>query len=260
MKFILLLFLFFTFSSSAQEIIETFPEKQFKLEADSVIGIDNFGSIFYTKNNAIYKQTKSKTLSYNNMQLGELSSCNIYNPLKVNLFYKDFNTVIILDNRLAEVFKIDFNSITNYKNVTHVSTGYDNTIWVFNQDTQLLELFDYKTLATKTKTLQPIIGDVLSIKSSYNYCYLLTKKHIIVYNYFGSIVKKIKNDGFTDFIENKKSLFLKKEHKLYYLDKNFNHILPVDTNNILINEFFVMDETLYIYDGGILHKFQIKID
>ena len=79
------------------------------------------------------------------VQLGNITSANAFNPLKINLFYKNFNTVIILDNRLAEIFKIDFNTVQPYKNVSHISTGYDNTLWIFNPDLQQLELFDYKT-------------------------------------------------------------------------------------------------------------------
>ena len=60
------------------------------------------------------------------------------------MFYKDFNTVVILDNRLAEIYKIDFNTKQPYKNVSHITTGYDNALWLFNSDLQILELYDYK--------------------------------------------------------------------------------------------------------------------
>ncbi|MEW4923998.1 hypothetical protein [Algibacter sp. 2305UL17-15] len=259
MKYALFLFLGFTISMYAQNPIEITLVKQTKLKADTIVGIDNFGTIFYTKLNTIYKKNKSETISYNNLQLGELTSANSFNPLKINLFYQELNTAIILDNRLAEIFKIDFSSINNYKNVSHTSTGFDNTIWIFNQDTQRLEVFDYKTKTTKAQTLKPIDSPILDLKSNYNYSYLLTKEELIIYNYFGSVVKKIKNDGYTKLVENNESLFLLKDNNLFYLGKDSKDIIPIKTDNILIQQFFVINETLYIYNDETLQEFQIKI-
>ncbi|PQV48354.1 hypothetical protein CLV33_105210 [Jejuia pallidilutea] len=255
----LLYFIFlFYFSIGAQESIEIVPLKNSTLKADSVIGIDNFGTIFYTKTNTIYKKDNDTTISYNNLQLGKLTSANSFNPLKINLFYQALNTVIVLDNRLAEIFKIDFNTINNYKNVSHVSTGYDNTIWIFNQDTQLLEVFDYKTRTTKAQTLKPVDSPILDLKSNYNYAYLLTEDALLVYNYFGSIVNTLKNDGYTDIVENNEGLYLKKNNSLFYLAEDSKAFMPVKTYNILIPQFFVTNETLYIYADETLQEFQIK--
>ena len=78
-----------------------------------------------------------------NVDFWKNNTNTINNSLKINLFYQDMNSVVILDNRLAEIFKINFNTITTYKNVSHISTGNDNTIWLYNQDTNELEVYDY---------------------------------------------------------------------------------------------------------------------
>ena len=258
MKLILYFLCLICISIGAQESIEISHIKTSKVKAEKVVGIDNFGTIFFTNQNTIYKKNRDTAISYNNLQLGKLTTANSFNPLKINLFYQELNTVIILDNRLAEIFKIDFNFISNYKNVSHVSTGYDNTIWIFNQDTQLLEVFDYKTRTTKAQTLKPIDNPILDLKSNYNYAYLLTENNLLVYNYFGSIVKKIKNDGYTEIVENNEGIFLKKENTLFYLSRDASSVVPIKTDNILIPQFFVTNETLYIYGDETLHEFQIK--
>ncbi|WP_203257585.1 hypothetical protein [Hyunsoonleella ulvae] len=259
MKFFQIIFFLVTGVLSAQQSVEIIPEKTSNFKADTIIGIDNFGTIFYSNSNTVYKKDKDTTISYNNLQLGKLTTANSFNPLKINLFYQELNTVIILDNRLAEIFKVDFNSINNYKNVSHVSTGYDNTIWLFNQDTQLLEVFDYKTRNTKAQTLKPIDSPILDLKSNYNYAYLLTENELLVYNYFGSLVRKVKNQGYTSLEENNEAVFLKKDNALFYLNTDSNSILSVKTYNILIPQFFVTNETLYIYNFETLQEFQIKI-
>ncbi len=257
MKYTIYLFLLLSASIFSQEPIETTYVKNVELKADKLVSIDNFGTIYFIKNNVFYKKDTNKTITYNNLQLGTLETANAFNPLKINLFYKDFNTVIILDNRLAEIFKIDFNTLQDYKNITHISTGFDNTLWVFNQDTQQLELFDYKTKTTRVVTL-PMKSQVLDLKSNYNSCWLLTENYLYLYNYFGSLLSKIKNNGYTEISESNENIVLKKEQNLFYLKKNEENIISILIPNLLINQFFVTNETLYIYDNKLLHQYQIK--
>jgi hypothetical protein len=259
MKYTLYLFLFVSLSIWSQETIETKLIKKNKLNTETLVSVDNFETIYYINNNVLHKKGSSKTTTYNNLQLGNIAKASAFNPLKINVFYKDFNTVIILDNRLAEIFKIDFNTQQPYRTVSFISTGHDNTLWLFNQDTQELELYDYKLNNTRVKTL-PIQNPILDIKSNYNYCYLLTEKEILIYNYFGSLISKINNNGYTSISESNENIILKKENHLFYLKKNTKHMIPIILPNLLINQFFVTNETLYIYDSEILQQYQLKIN
>ncbi|MFH4964539.1 hypothetical protein V8G69_05990 [Gaetbulibacter sp. M235] len=249
--------LFISFSIFSQESIEANFISSIKLKVETPVAIDGFNTMYYISNNVFYKKDATKTISYNNLQLGNISSANTFNTLKINLFYKDFNSVIILDNRLAEIFKIDFSSMQPYRNVSHISTGNDNTLWLFNQDKQQLEVYDYKYNSTKFKTL-PIKSNVLDIKSNYNYCWLLTVDNLLIYNYFGTLISKIANDGFTKMDESDENIILKKDNALFYLKKGTTQILPIKIPNLLINQFFVTNETLYIYNDETLQKFQLK--
>lgn len=257
MKNLFCLLLLFSISTYAQEPIETIFIKKTDLKAETLISVDNFGTSYFVINNVFHKKDASKIISYSNLQLGELQSANTFNPLKINLFYKDFNTVVILDNRLAEIFKLDFNEIIPYKNISNISTGHDNTLWIFNQDFQKLELFDYKTRTTRAQTV-PVQSTVLDLKSNYNFCWLLTENYLYVYNYFGRLIKKIKNHGYTQLVENNENIVLKKDHSLFYLKKNTDSIQAIKTPNLLINAFFVTNETLYIYNNKTIQEFQLK--
>ncbi|OBQ56557.1 hypothetical protein JJL45_12895 [Tamlana sp. s12] len=259
MKYTCFILFFFTALLFGQTTIETEFIKKIELKVDAFISIDNFGTTYYITNNVFHKKDKGQTTNFSALQLGSLYEANVFNPLKINLFYKDFNTVIILDNRLAEIFKIDFNQITPYKNVSKISTGYDNMIWIFNQDQQKLELFDYKSKTTRAQTV-PVQSAVLDLKSNYNYCWLLTEKFLYVYNYFGSLIKKTENKGFTAMVESNENIILKKENSLFYLKKNSDTINALDTGNLLINDFFVTNETLYIYSNESVHQFKLKIN
>ena len=242
----------------AQKPIETSFINQFNIDVETLVGINNFENLFYINHNVFLKKNNKITTNYSNLQLGNIHSANTFNPLKINLFYKNFNTVIILDNRLAEIYKIDFNNLQSYKNVSEITTGSDNTIWIFNQDLQHLELYDYKTNTIRTKTL-PVKSNVLDLKSNYNYCFLLTNNFLYVYNYFGSLISKHKNDGFTAIDETNENIILKKENQLFYLKHDAEKAAPILTPNFLIDQFFVTNETLYIYNNETLQEFQLKI-
>lgn len=256
MKQLVCILLFITFSTFGQSV-DLSSIKSTKLDIGSLIAVDNFGTTYYVVNNVLYKDNATTSITYNNLQLGELYSVNTFNPLKINLFYKDFNTLIVLDNRLAEIYKVNFNAIQPYKNVAHVTTGFDNTVWIFNTDLQYLQLYDYQNNAVRAETI-PVQSEVLGLKSNYNYCWLLTKNYLYKYNYFGSLISKIENDGYTSLAENDGDIFVKKDNNLFYLPKDTVEFLPLKATNLLINDFFVINETLYIYDSEILHEYQLK--
>lgn len=257
MKHLKYILCFLSISVFGQESIEATLIKKMSLEPQDIIGIDNFGDIYSINQVTFQKKDKSKTITYSNVQLGKITSANAFNPLKINLFYKNFNTAIILDNRLAEIYKIDFNSKQPYKNVSHISTGYDNTLWIFNQENQQLELYDYKANTVRATTI-PVQSNVLDMKSNYNYCWLLTENNLYTYNYFGSVISKLKNEGYTEISEDNGNLILKSGNQLYYMAKDTSALIPIKLPELLINRFLLTNETLYIYDGETLHQFQLK--
>lgn len=260
MKHIVFSIFLLSLSVVSQNSIEPIFIDKIGFKADSLVGMTDFGTAFYISENILFKKSpniKGIDIGYNNFQLGDITSVDAFNPLKINVFYKNFNTVVVLDNRLAEIFKIDFNTVQPYKYVTHISTGFDSTIWIFNEDSQNLELYDYKTHTTRAKAL-PIKGTVLDVKSNYNACWLLTEQHIYMYNYFGSLLKKMENNGYTQLNENNGNLILKKDNDLFYLKEGWETPKAIKLPNVLINQFFVTNETMYIYDGEYIHKFKIN--
>ncbi|MBF8150219.1 hypothetical protein ITJ86_09940 [Winogradskyella sp. F6397] len=262
-KLVFLLLFFCSFCVAQENTAQHFTailKDSTNIEAKSIFGVDNFGTLYYaTENNSFHKKTKDTTITYANFQLGDITSANTFNPLKINLFYRDFNTVVILDNRLAEISKINFNSIQPYKNVSFVSSGFNNSIWLFNDDFQYLELYDYKTNTIKLKTV-PVQSEVLDLKSDYNYCYLLTKTHLYVYNYFGSLIRTIENSGYDSLAFNEAHLVLKKGESLFILEKNESIIQPIKHPKMLIKQFLVTNETVYIYGLNLLRHYQLKIE
>jgi len=256
MKFIKIFVFLLSSSIVAQTSITAKLIKKVALNVDKIVDIDNFGTTYYINNSTFYLQTKDKTINYSNVQLGDITSANTFNPLKINLFYKDFNSVVVLDNRLAEIVKIDFNFLQPFRNLTHISTANNNAIWLFDQNTQQLELFDYISRKTIAKTL-PIDDTIIDITSNYNFCWLMSSTFIYAYNYFGSLIYKIPNNGYTSLKVSHENLFLLKENQIFFKGKNTTKIKEIKLLQLLINQFLVTNETLYIYDDEFLYQYQL---
>lgn len=242
-----------------QSNVEVIKLKETPFETDMFVGYDNLGGVYAVKNNSLQKVFSGNSLNFSNIQLGNISSSNIFNPLKINLFYKNFNTVILLDNRLTEILKLDFNTLTPYKNISHLSTGPDTTLWIFNQDIQQLELFDYKTRKTRTTGL-PVSTKVLSLSSNYNYCWLLTEAYLYQYNYMGSLLYKLPNNGFAEIVQWQDYVVAKKGSNLFVIVPQLENPLKIELPGLLIKQFSITGETLYIYDSKKLHEFQLIIN
>ena len=249
----------FVCSCFGQETITTKLLSKIPFEQTNIVKIDNFGTIYSFQGNTFYASGTKGKLEYSNIQLGHITSANAFNPLKINLFYKDFNTLVVLDNRLAEIKKIDFNTLEPFRMVTHITAANDNRVWIFNDNTLQLELYDYINNNTVLNTF-PIQGQLLDLKSDYNYCWVLTETHIYTFNYFGSLISKENNLGFTKLQEYKNRLVLKRENTLYITQKDTLKTKEIDLPKLLIKQFFVVDETLYIYDGKNNYQFQLIND
>ncbi|MBT8253377.1 MAG: hypothetical protein KJN68_05345, partial [Bacteroidia bacterium] len=130
------------------------------LNADMLVNIDSFGTIYSIDGDTFIKTQGTQNIYFSSIQLGNITSANVFNPLKFPVFYENFNTVVILDNRLAEITRVNFNDLTPFRLVTKISAGFDNAIWIYNQNTQQMELFDYLNRKTRIKSL-PISGEVI---------------------------------------------------------------------------------------------------
>lgn len=76
--------------------------------------------------------TGSILRKYSNNYLGQLQLVSIHNPLQIALFYPGFQTLIILDNSLNEVKRIDLARL-NIPYVTTLGYSAEREIWFFDE-------------------------------------------------------------------------------------------------------------------------------
>ena len=168
--------------------INPFFSKAERWEWGQFVGQDNFGNIYSVHENEFRKNTKEgKASFYKNVSLGKIFQIDLQNPLQIVLFYKQFTSVVLLDNQLNETTKINFSDLQVPLNPEAVSLASQNRLWVYDILSQKLGLFDI--LKNTFQPLTPSYKDNLKFyQSDYNYFYWIDiKQNLYVSNVFGKV-------------------------------------------------------------------------
>ncbi len=262
MKLFVILFLTVFQFSIAQSLVSV---SKTPLVADTFIGIDSYKNTYFIKDRVINKQGPDGNFLYNDLQLGKITSVDIINPLKVVVFFQDTNTVVLLDNKLSEIQRINFNNLPQFLNVSTATNAGSNSLWLFNVDTQQLELYNYGS-KLQTVVSQPFPGKLLSQASNFNYCFILTEKKLRAFNIYGSLLNEITSEGYDRIIQQNENLIALRENKLFYIPDFPKHNNTVEHKTtalklpeITIKDLQLTNEFLYIYDGENLLTFKLII-
>ncbi len=225
------------------------------IDAERFVGVDSFGSSYYIENNVLFKQQGGDYYEYKNVQLGELTSVDLLNPLEITLFYRDFNTVVQLDNTLNEINKVDFNTTQPFRNVLFARTAIDKSLWIYDENTQQLEVFDWQRQRS-TPINQPIQEKVIDMVSNYNFCWVLTEDHLYHFNIYGSLLHTWSNEGFMRLTQDNNKLMAFDQDRLVIFNPKTEQPESVLLPKKPIDELQISGETLYIYSQSSLHTFR----
>ena len=104
---------------------------------------DNLGNTYVIKGDEIkkYSQTGDLVKIFSNNTTGKIASVDATNPLRILVFYKDFATIIILDDLLSQ--NGDPMNLLDYslEQSDLICNSFNNGIWFFNrQNMELVRL------------------------------------------------------------------------------------------------------------------------
>lgn len=262
MKQFLILFLLICQLGIAQSLA---PISKAPLVVDRFIGLDNYKNTYFIKDRVLHKQGPDGNFLFNDLQLGRITSVDIINPLKIVVFFQDTNTVVLLDNKLSEIERINFNNLPQFFNVSTATNAGNNSLWLFNVDTQQLELYNYGS-KLQTVVSQPFPGKLISQASNFNYCFTLMENNLRAFNIYGSILNEAPSDGYERIIQQNENLIALKENSLYYIpdfakrNEAISHeTVKLSFPEITIKDLQLTNDFLYIYDGENLHTFKLTL-
>lgn len=235
------------------------------LQADRFIGVDHYKNTYFIKDQVLHKKGGDGNFMFNDFQLGRITSVDIINPLNVVVFFQDTNTVILLDNKMNEIQRINFNNLPQFMNVSTATNAGSNSLWLFNVGTQQLELFNYRS-SVQTVVSHPFPGKLLSQASNFNYCFTLTEAKLYAYNVYGSLLNEVPSEGYEKIVQQNENLVALQENSLYYIPDfaRRNKEVPGETKKLELPEITIKDlqlinDFLYIYDSENLYTFKLTV-
>ena len=256
MKKIIILITFIIFSIGYSQKLTPIQLETIVFKADAFIGLDGFSNCFFIKNNVLYKKVDASFLQYQAISLGKITKVDITNPLKIVLFYEEFNTVVVLDNQLNEIQKIDFSKLETPVVATAIGVAGQNKLWVFNSLTQQLGLYDLNT-NTYQAIGTPIKEGFSYYQTNFNYFEWIDKQNNWnTSTIYGRVIPNGKVEVCTDLqlLEQNKILFCR-DNALYIRDRNIDKLYEIEIVEKSFKKFYYKDQILSIFtSNGITNR------
>ena len=227
---------------------------------DAFLGYDSFGFYYTIKNNVFSKINTRDTLEYKNISLGKITKVDLQNPLKIVLFYENFNTVIVLDNQLNETQEINFSESIIPIVATAIGIASQNQLWIYNSMNLQLGLYDY--LSNNYKTISvPFTESIKSYSSDFNvFHWVDNKNNWYVCDIFGKIISKgIIPDFDSIVIINENQFIYSKDAVLILYDLGKVKKTEIEISEKTFKKFYYKDQILSIFTSAGITNYKITI-
>jgi hypothetical protein len=184
---------------------------------------DNLGNTYVVKGEEIkkYSQTGDLLKIFSNNTTGKITSIDATNPLRILIFYKDFATILILDDLLSQ--NGDPMNLLDYglEQSDVICTSFNNGIWFFNrQNMELIRLDETFKPVVNTGNLNRLLGTDLkpNFMIEHNgYLYLNNPAEgIFIFDIYGTYYKTIPIKGLPRFQVKDNVMFYFTEGTLKY--------------------------------------------
>jgi hypothetical protein len=166
-------------------------EGNFKL-----IDSDNFGNLYaLTATNVLEKRNGKGDLicRFSDKTNGPISSFDVTNPMRVIVYFKEFNRLSVLDNTLTITATFDMN-LTGLSGDLFISSTNDNGFWVYEVANGGLNKYNSDfILVSKTENLPKILGidiqPVSLLNAGNNIFISSTSNGLLVFDQYGNYKK-----------------------------------------------------------------------
>ena len=249
-KLILILIYLLSFEINAQNNSIEFKGRAFTT--------DQTGSYYEIYSNQIIKIGKNgqRQFTYSNNILGEISSVDVSNPMKIVVFFKDFSKVVVLDNTLTEQGGVlDLNEIS-LEETSLVCTSYNNGIWYYNPvKFQLTRIENTINITNTSANISTLLNKNIQpnfLVEFNNRVYLNdSTQGVLVFDIYGTYLKTLPIFGLTTFQVKEKYLLYVNQlgqietYDFFTLEKLvFKPLQYVNIKNVRIE-----NQTIYIIDS-----------
>ena len=169
--------------------------------------VDNLGNIYLlSPENQLKKLNPAgdSLAVFNDVRrYGKIYSMDVTNPLKILLYYKEFETIVVVDRFLNIINIIDLRNLNIFQ-AKAFGLAYDNNVWVYDElEAKLKRIGDDGTLIDQTTDIRQVVDSVpdpqvIIDQSGLVYLYD-TAKGVYVFDHYGAFKNHLPLLGWKDF-------------------------------------------------------------
>lgn len=258
-KIIFILFLGFSSAIQAQELdvelLKNIPNKK----SIQFASYDHLGAFYLISNNQISKQFEDKTYNYNNLLYGEITWIDIRNPFQILVFYKNFQSFVVLNNQLNEIQNINFTINYPELDVRIVSASNKNYYWVFDEVSKRIFIYDVGQNYLKPISV-PIEFTFDDWNSNANSFFIEANNTIYSYDIYGKVSEVSFSTAFNKVDLVSASTFVTEyQLDLFYHNLKSEQSLKINLPKKSINSFEVINEILTIFTDSEINIYKLKL-
>lgn len=189
-------------------------------------------------NNLYVVNQQGDLLKYNNQfqlvnrfsenRYGNLTTIDATNPLNLLLFYRDFNTIQLLDQQLGSIGLLQL-TLQGYIDISAAAMAQDNEIWIYdNSDKKLKKISKSASVSATSEDLfqAGLVSDdpftFIRCRNNWIYC-LLPSQGVLVFDIFGNYYNTLAIP-----LEER---FQVMDRVLYYFAEGTLHFYHLDSHN-----------------------------
>jgi hypothetical protein len=192
---------------------------------------DNLGNIYTIHDDELVKYLPNAKFfaRYSNLKLGSISRVDATNPLKILLYYRDFQQIVFLDNQLSVNSEAVSLEKMGYEQTDLVCSGTNNSFWIYNkQNNELIRFNEKSKKIAATGNLKQVLRREMdpNFMTEYNnYLYLnCPETGIYVFDIFGAFSKIISIPNLHRFQVNDNFIYFQRDSSFC----SYNHVLFED--------------------------------
>lgn len=255
----LILFLTTWFVSFSQNQIK--PLYSISVNNVHKVAVDNLLNVYTISDFEIKKYNKQDTLftRFSELNYGKISSVDFSNPLRIPVFYADFNKLIVLDNTL-NYLKDPIDLLDEgYNQINAICSSYDGGLWMYSREDFSLNRYTVNLLKDRSvPNLNTILDselEVVSMLERDNRLYMLaSNKKIYVFDIYGAFIKSIPLNIDKEFVVYGQKIYWMNNHELFWFD-----LLSFNTNSYLLPDTEIRSFSIHSNRLVLLTKTKVAV-
>ncbi len=259
-KYVLILLSFFTFETLlSQSYIDTY-----QLNEVNIFDMDNLGNMYFVNGNKILKTDLDfiRLYDYSDKTYGDISFIDVSNPFRILVFYKDFNVLVFLDNKLAVLKSPIFLDELNYYSIDAICNSTYESFRIYDSQNSSVNTISKDLLTTQKGTnLYSLVSEqkAVKLKEANNFVFIsFENNNIIVLDKFANYVNSFYYEDLVDFDCINDELYLLGKQEIVAYNMKKEKVFDFGFNISAIKSFKVKSNVLYLRNANSLVCFKIN--